>query len=331
MNKISRKHHFEWLALKTIMATVCRGDITSTAKKIRRLVPLLELILPSEYGWAKRNIHLVYGEVLSPKERKMLVRMAFENVLLSHVEGMKVDEVWFQNEGTTHLHDALKLGRGAIACSVHLGSWEPALKQLAKIAAPTPTAIVYRHANNPKSETEFIKIRSTYGVEWIRRDQPRQILQAMKEKKVLGLMTDINTREGGVTAPFLGIQAQCPPGPARLSLKFGTPIVPMIPIRKSACQTHFLFLPPIIPEQKAVIKERDVVALTHRINAAFEPMVHRYAEQYNWLHSRWRGRKGGETWSLETPIEEMLCSRTDPLAPYPKLDERVLKLIQERL
>jgi Kdo2-lipid IVA lauroyltransferase/acyltransferase len=329
--KPETKHYIEWLALKMVIGYIRGGDITATAKKVQRLTPLLQKILRSELKWAERNIQMIYGDTLSHEQRKILVRLAFENVLFSHVEGMQVEEIQFQENGLENLQAAIKLGRGVIACSVHIGSWEPALKRLAELVNPTPTAIVYRHANNPLSEAEFIKIRDPYGVEWIRRDQPRQILKAIRDKKVLGLMTDMNTREGGTTAPFLGIPAQCPPGPARLALRFGAPIVPMFSIRKAPGKANFIFLPALEPQQKRSVEEEDVAALTAKINASFATTIHNHAEQYNWLHARWRTRSDGQLWQPDDAIEIMQAARIDPTAPYPTLSERVMKKIEERL
>ncbi|MBF0358826.1 MAG: lysophospholipid acyltransferase family protein [Magnetococcales bacterium] len=330
-NKPSKKHYIEWLALKTIIAYIRSGTITATQTKVKRLVPVLQKILKSEFRWANRNLQMIYGNSLSEKQRQVLVKIVFENVLFSHVEGMQVGDIKFQEIGTEHIHDALKLDRGVIACSIHLGSWEPGLKRFAELVAPTPAAIVYRHANNPLSEAEFIKIRAPYGVEWIRRDQPRDILKAIKEKKVLGLMTDINTREGGVTAPFLGIPAQCPPGPARLALGLGAPIVPIYAVRDTPGEARLFALPAIEPQKKRGASEEDVAALTTEINTTFAPVIHNYAEQYNWLHARWRARSSGELWRADTTLEVMNNAKVDPSLPPPHLGERVFTLINERL
>ncbi|MBF0455269.1 MAG: lysophospholipid acyltransferase family protein [Magnetococcales bacterium] len=329
--KPSRKHKLEWLALKGVIHYIRRGSLASTPKKIGRLTPLLQKILRSERLWADRNLQLIYGHALSETEREVLVRLIFENVLLSHLEGMQIDGFQFEDHGVNHLKEAIQLGRGVIACSIHLGSWEPGLKHFAQLAAPSPTAIVYRHANNPLSEAEFIKIRASYGVEWIRRDQPRQIIKAIQEKKLLGLMTDMNTRVDGVTAPFLGVPAQSPAGPARLALRFGAPILPLVSIRQAPGQAKFIIFPALEPQKKAKPSLEDVVALTTKINDTFTETIHQHAEQYNWLHARWRTREEGTLWKTDTPIELMQCARPDPLAPYPEIAQRVLEQIEQRL
>ena len=331
LRNYSKKHRLEWLALKAIIAFIRGGSINATQKKVKILIPLLQKILGSEYKWANRHLELIYGDTISARQRQALVRLVFENVIFSHVESMQIDQFQFRDSGLKNLEAGIKLGRGAIICSIHIGSWEPGLMHLADLVAPTPAAIVYRHANNPLSEAEFIKIREPYGVEWIRRDHPRQIIKAIQQKKVVGLMSDINTREAGVTAPFLGLPAQCPPGPARLALKFGCPIIPIVSLREAPGKVHFNILPALEIPDKSGVDESDIAALTTKINSSFAPIIHEHAEQYNWLHARFRSRKNGDLWDPDLALEIMQGAKVDPTAPYPNLGDRVLKLIAERV
>ncbi|MBF0447953.1 MAG: lysophospholipid acyltransferase family protein [Magnetococcales bacterium] len=331
-SKPTWKHRLEWLALKGVIAYIQSGSVRSTPRKIARLTPLLQKILRSEFQWAQRNLQLIYADTLSEEQRRVLVSLTFENILLSHVEGMQAEAFEFHDSGLEHLQQAIALDRGVLVCSIHLGSWEPGIKHLVDLAAPTPTALVYRHANNPLSEAEFIRVRAPYGADCIRRDQPRQILKAVRDKKVLCLMTDINTREGAITAPFLDFPAQCPSGPARLALQFGTPIVPMVSIRTGPGQALFTALPALIPTPKKGATIEELTELTSQINAAFAPLIHTYAEQYNWLHARWRSKSDGTLWKPDSPIELMRAGRTCPVdAPDPTPGDRVLKLIKARL
>lgn len=324
----TRKHYWEWQALRGLKAYLGRDDIDRQYARLRRLVPLLQTLLVSERRWAHRNLQLVYGHAFSEAERHRMVRLVFENILSSHLDGFLADRFRFRETDRHHLQEALQQGRGVIACSIHIGCWEPALKRLAELCAPTPTAIVYRHANNPLNEEEFARVRESYGVEWIRRDQPRQILDAVRKKKVLGLMVDINTREGGVTAPFLGMPAQCPSGPARLAMRFGLPIVPMLALREAPGVADFQFFPPIEPPRNKQPEEKEIVRVTAQLNDVFQPIIHRHAEQYNWLHARWRTRKNGQLWSLKDDLAAMQATRLDPLGPYPPVQDRVRSLVK---
>ena len=320
-NRPKLRHYLEWGLLRGVLRLLRQGDMEAAYRLVRRLSPLLRRVLRSEWGWANTNLKLIYGQNLSEQQRTRLACLAFENVLCSHVDGLRVSEISFEHKNIQHAHDAYGLGRGAVMVTVHLGSWELGLKGLSE--AGLPTAVVYRHANNPLSEQLFKKARGPYGVTWIRRGDSRGAVRALQQKKLLVLMTDINQRRGGVVAPFLGLPAMCPEGPARLALRFGCPVVPAVVIRVGPGRVVALMGPPIEPPADP----RDdgaVMALTVRINQAFEEWIHQFAEQYNWLHARWRTRPDGSLWRSDDCLDVLLRTRT---VPHPPLSDRVRSLL----
>lgn len=317
------RHRLEWLLLRGVMAWLQRGDITAAYARVHRLVWLLRRFLRTEWTWAHINLRWVYGPHITTEQCHRLATMAFDNMLCSYVDGMRAEaHPWAENQSEQAfqpLYDAFRTGRGVIVCGIHLGAWEVGLKQFAALGFPIH--VVYRHANNPLSERVIMSVRGAYGVHWIRRDAPRQMVQALKKKEILVLMTDINQRRDGIIAPFLGIPASCPAGPARLSRRFNAPVVPMVSLRKAPGEIVTLCAPIIEPADFP-----DEVAMTTRINQSMEGWIHTYAEQYNWLHARWRSRLDGTLWQTHTPMEQLQATR---VAPHATLSDRVLRLLAE--
>ena len=327
------RHTWEWRLLRGLMAFVRLGDIESAYKRLHGLSWPLRKVLRSEWYWTLFNLKLVYGPHITETQRYRLATIAFENMIRSHLDGMRIGD--FQCGTQEHkqqlqpLSEAFSLGRGVILCAVHLGSWEVGLKTLASLGFPTH--VVYRHANNPLSEQAFIEIRAPYGVQWIRRDDPRRIMRTLREKKLLLLMTDINQRQDGIPAPFLGVPAMCPAGAARLAGRFQCPLVPAVCLREGPGRVRFLATAAIEPLSGCQNDLKAQIAMTTQINRSLEPWIHTYAEQYNWLHARWRTRPDGSLWQrMHTKQESsrMLASldmaRT---SPYPVLSERVQQLL----
>ncbi|MEO5347185.1 MAG: lysophospholipid acyltransferase family protein [Magnetococcus sp. YQC-9] len=310
------RYRLEALLLEGLLALVNAGDLPAAYRRVGYLAALARRILVSEWNWANANLAMIYGHNLSDAQRERLAALAFENIFYSYMESIRVHEIAFADAHVERLHAAHALGRGVLIVGVHVGCWEPGLKRLG--GHVSPTAILYRHANNPLSEKRFIELRAGYGVEWISRQDTREIVRAFQARKVVGFMTDINTREGGITAPFLGVPAQCPPGPARLALKFNTPLVPIIATREGLGRAIFRVGEPIEPQAGGTSEER-VIALTEAINAAFTTWVHEYAEQYNWLHARWRARPDGSLWRPEQ------AWRANPTPAEPS--ERIMRLL----
>lgn len=325
------RHRLEWWILQRVMVSVRRGDIASAYARLHRLAAPLRQLLRSEWRWVHFNLRLVYGPHITPHQCRRLAAMVFENVLRSHVDGMRIDDFhWDPAVFERQLQPLITLyrrGGGAILCGVHLGSWEVGLKLIAQ--AGIPLGVVYRHANNPLSERAFRAVRAPYGVQWIRRDDPRALLRVLRDKRVLVLMTDINQRHGGVAAPYLGVPALCPVGAARLARRFGVPMIPGVCLREAPGQVRFHFGPPLTSDGGAEDTDALIRTIT-RLNQSFEGWVHDHAEQYNWLHARWRSRPDGTLWRIKKRSEAdrlLATCRAARQTPYPHLSERVQQLV----
>ena len=313
----------EWLALRSAVAVLRRGDLRDARTTVRRLSRIGAVVMRNHWSWAVRNLQLVFGPGLSRDSCERLALLAFEHHFASHMEALRVRHMAFHDYHRERLFDAFTRNRGVIMCAAHLGSWEPGLF----VAAETglPTAVVYRKADNPFVEREFASVREPYGTEWIPRQHVAAIIRALNGGKVLALMADINMRVGGVACEFLGLPAMCPPGPARLAIHCQSPVVPVVSVREDGGIIAFHFLPPIEPPAGGTGSDA-VPAFLRKINAAFEPWIIEYAEQYNWLHPRWRSRPDGRLWSPAEPLESMWAERT---AGFSVISERVRKLLEQ--
>ena len=318
------RFYAEWLALKALLASLERGDIRQAWARIRRAAPIIKWFGRSQWLWARRNLQLVYGPQLNPPDLERLVAIAFEQHLGSYLEGLRSRDVTVRIVNEDRLRAAQAAGRGVIVAGVHLGSWEPGLRWVQP--AGIPTAVVYRRAFNPLSEREFQAVRADYGVEWIENGNGLQMVRALRAGKVLVLMTDLNTRVGGVPADFLGLTALCPPGPAKLARRYGCPILPCVALREQEAVVTYHFGMPIKLSDRPV-ESLALAAIMRQINATFEPWILEYAEQYNWFHPRWRFRPNGRVWHVNDPLAQQLAER---VAAFPPLSERVRRILSER-
>ena len=320
--RIPVRFYAEWMAARAARAYLRRGDHASASRRVRRLARLAPGVLRSDWRWALLNLRLVFGPNLTDAERRALARLAFDHHLSSYMEGLRHAEVDLDYHHPERLFNAHAVGRGVILCGVHLGSWEAGLGRGA--AASLPMAVVYRRAHNPLTDRLFQDVRASYpGVQWILSSDVDAVTGALRAGKVVALMTDLNTLSGGTVADFLGVPATCPSGPARLALLLGAPIVPAVAIRSAPGKASVHFEPVILPPDGAPV-DGQVPRLTGRINAAFEPWILEYAEQYNWLHPRWRMRPDGRTLGLESG-DALVRERT---SPFLAVSERVRRLLR---
>jgi KDO2-lipid IV(A) lauroyltransferase len=295
-------------------------DILSARRRLASLLPVFRAALRQDWRWSLKNLELVFGPNLDEQQRRKLALLAMENHLASYLESGFSHGMEFEFDNYAELLE-LAGDRGVILCGVHLGSWEPFLRWAPDIGLRL--AAVYRKARNPLAERTFQQRRALYGIEWIPSGDVRSIAQAIDDRKIVAFMTDLNTYESPIFPEFLGAPASFAPGPCALSVLKGAPLIAGVGIRHSASKVGATFAPAIWPDMERPIAA-ETSSLAVKINDAFAPWILEYAEQYNWLHPRWRGRPEGRVWTLKTPVKEMAMART---APYAVPSERLLRAI----
>lgn len=317
------QYYGEWVVLRAVMRYVRRCDLQRAHERTQLIAKVMHRILRNEWQWALKNLQIVFGPSLSEEQRILLATIAFEQHLASYVEGMRVGEISVQAVGVENLSAAYDQGRGVIVCGVHIGSWEAIGKWVG--GSGFPAVGIYRSAHNPLSDREFQMIRSSYRIQWLRSDDGRGIVNALQQGKVVFFMADLNTASGGVSSEVFGLPAMCPAGPAKLALRLGCPVITAVNIRENVGKTT-LHISPALHFGLSGSSSADIAVLTRQINQSFEPWILEYAEQYNWLHPRWRSRPNGTTWRVSDPIESMWAERS---TPFPKLNKRVEQIIHD--
>lgn len=183
------------------------------------------------------------------------------------------------------MREALARGKGAMLSIGHLGNWELAGQGFCEEIQALHS--VYRPLDYPPIDRLVLRIRRACGMEMISNDQaiPR-IARVFKRNGVVALLTDQDARSEGIFVEFFGRPASTLPTPARLSLRFGAPIVPVNVFRIGSRHVA-RFDPPIYPE--AFEKAADPVqAMTQEIQRRLEAFVREHPAQWFWLHRRWK-------------------------------------------
>jgi KDO2-lipid IV(A) lauroyltransferase len=101
------------------------------------------------------------------------------------------------------------------------------------------------------------------------------------------MLVDQKTWEG-VPAPFFGRDAMTTPAPASLALKLGAILLPASAERIGGAHFRVKIHKPIEFKPTGDY-ERDVLALTAKINEAIEAIVRAQPSQWLWIHRRWPG------------------------------------------
>ncbi len=193
-------------------------------------------------------------------------------------------------EGWEHLDEAERLGKGLFLLTAHLGFWElsPPLIGLTR----GPMSIVVRPADNPFLDRELRAMRERFGNTVVpKRGAARRMLEVMRDRGRLGILIDQRVQEReGIVVPFFGRPALTSPILARLSLRSGTPVVPLTVYPEPGGRYRVVVREPILPPAGESGDEA-VLALTRRYLEIAEEDIRGHPAMWLWMHRRWEERK----------------------------------------
>ncbi len=247
----------------------------------------------SERGRAERQIQAALGlpgAAARERIRRMFRhfgRVAAEAAVLRRLGPAAVDDlVEADPSALSIVKDALQPGKGAILITPHLGHFE-LMAAWFKRRGFHGKVVGARVAFDPYND--FLdEGRRNLGFETIFTDEsPREILRVLRGNGMIGMLPDqdIDKMEG-VFVPFFGRPAYTPKGPVVLAQAAGAALIPaFIPWVEGR---YRLFVAPPIPLVSSGDREADAVANTHRWSQVFESVIAEYAEQWPWIHPRWR-------------------------------------------
>ncbi len=183
--------------------------------------------------------------------------------------------------------DAVKAsGRGAVFVAGHFANWE--VMAAAILHRGLKCQITYRHANNPFIDARITAVRQAYGVTDFApkgAHGARELLAGLQRGESAALMNDQKMNDG-VAVPFFGHQAMTAPGPTRLAMRFGAPLIPISTRRDGPGRFTVTFHEPIEISSDPDVSAAVIETVT-RISAFMEARIREAPEQWFWVHRRW--------------------------------------------
>lgn len=184
--------------------------------------------------------------------------------------------------------------RGTLILTGHFGNWE--LLAYAHGLLGHPITLVHRPMNNALVDRAITDMRERAGtISLPKKSAAKAALRALRKHQIVAIPADQNqTRRYGVFADLFGLPASTTPGPARLAMLSGAPVVPVFLVREGTGERHRIVVLPDVELVRSGDRDADVIENTRRCNAVFEQMLRRYPEQWIWFHKRWKTRPPGE-------------------------------------
>ncbi len=248
----------------------------------RGLGRLLHAVLFGERRRALANVARALPELDEPARRALVARTFVE---LGGTIADTAASLWspappltFAAADQEVLREALRLGRGVVLPSAHIGPWERVASTL--IGAGFPLTTLVRESYDRRFDAWMARLRGRAGVRTIPRGGPgaaTKIVRTLRSGGVLGAPMDLKSRVPSEMIPFFGVPAPTPIGPARIAHRAGAPIVVATVERVG----HELALTCTRLEPGT-----DALETTRAINAELTRRIGTALELWPWMHPR---------------------------------------------
>jgi KDO2-lipid IV(A) lauroyltransferase len=246
----------------------------------------------SAHKVALTNIRLVFPEI-SDAEAKKLAMACWDNLGRIGGEFPHLRELHpydpdgrVEVVGHEHLQAIIDQGQPAVLISGHFANWE--VMAAAICLGGLPARVSYRQANNPWIDRSITRIRLAYGIPELSAKGgagAKEMLAAMKQGHSVTFLNDQNFNQG-IEAKFFGYDLKTAPGPSRLALRFGAPIVPVSIVRLPNARFRVEFHAPIKPSGNPD-KAQAILEMVTAINEFLETRIRADPESWFWVHRRW--------------------------------------------
>jgi len=290
----SIRNNLEYAATRFVLATLAFPPRPCAEILARGYARLLDIAIPRLRRIARRNLSMALRH-LSEAEREAMIDGVFRSiarllVAFSRFPSINSENVsdWIRYEGFEYFEEARRKGKGVLFATAHLGNWE--LSAFAHALMARPMSVVVRPLDNPKVDALVTRYRCASGNRVIdKKNFARGILKALAANEAVGILIDQNTSLAeGVFVDYFGIPACTHPGFVRMAAHSGAAVIPGFALWSEREGRYILrFYPP-------VEISGDGVADTQRLQSSIEAAVREYADQWLWIHRRWKTRSPGE-------------------------------------
>jgi lauroyl/myristoyl acyltransferase len=177
-------------------------------------------------------------------------------------------------------------GRGVVMALPHVGSWEWGGAWLALEDMPM-TAVVER-VEPARLFEWFVDQRRTMGLTAVPLGEGSgpALLRALKNRAVVGLVSDRDLVGNGVDVEFFGERTTLPGGAATLALRTGAVLLPVM-VSSGPGNWHTGVVHPPLDTTRSGSLRADIARLTQELATCFEGFIRRSPEQWHLYQPNW--------------------------------------------
>lgn len=281
-----------YLFLRSVVMVIAMFPYSSAPAIARFLGGVIRTIDRKHVRIATKNLEKS-GGVCPPDRIPAFIERVYEHVALGFVEMLMTPRMIERRELLKHvtlknferLAEYQKAGKGVILTIGHQGNWE--MCGLVVLLEGYPLNVLARPIDNPWIDRYLNRFRTLTGQRVMSRDRALgEMIRVLQRNGLLVIQMDQDARQSGVYVNFFGRPASTHRSPAVLSLKYGSPIVPVNVYREGPHHT-VIASEPLWPD--AFRDHPDATkALTQAFSDRFEEFVRQHPEQWFWIHDRWK-------------------------------------------
>jgi heptosyltransferase-2 len=248
------------------------------------------LALPHYRRLALRNVRIAFGDELSEKEMRRIVRRHFRSLGANLLCSVKFTRMPMEKilervclENFEDVENCFRQKQPFVLCLSHIGSWEFCSQLFPYFAHGQRTATVYQRIRNPHIDRHVRKARSRFGLEVFERSEGfGKAIELLRSGGGIGILMDQHAGDGGLWTPFFGRLASTTPLPALLARRTHAKLIGFAVHTEGLARWRAVAETPIDGASESIEK------LTARGNEILEEQVRRAPEDWFWVHNRWK-------------------------------------------
>jgi KDO2-lipid IV(A) lauroyltransferase len=250
---------------------------------------------------AMQNLVAVFGDEMSPRERRRVRLACYRNavqslVLLFHLQPLTPERfrsiVRIAPEDDATLSAFLQVHPRVVIVSGHFGDWELLVAARRGVTWAPDTAYLTESSGWVRVDALLDRLRDRGAGGSARRKHGSMALKkALEDGRSVSLLVDRNVRgtHGGRYVPFLGIPARTTPLAAVLARRCGVPLVMILLVPEGRARWR-LWASPVLSGPETDDAEADAAATMGRVNDVLSRVIREKPEAWAWMIKRWKSR-----------------------------------------
>ena len=190
--------------------------------------------------------------------------------------------------GMENLEAARALGKGVLAVSCHMGSYEVVSAIWSATLAPVS---LFAEVLEPRPLFEWYRdTRARLGISVLPLNLGgmRKVMQALHDQEMVVTAIDRDITGTGDVMPFFGKPAPIPLGTAAIALRLGTPLLPVC-VYRLPDDSYMAEAAPMVIAQNTGDKKADEVRVTQELLRHIEGFIRSHPEHWHVPHRIWAG------------------------------------------